>query len=71
MGPHARLDIVEYPGSQGGPAAYDVSVVTAFRKDRTFVAQAPVSQATLGAVPTRVSLTSSTSRAYLVPDWFL
>jgi hypothetical protein len=38
MGLHARLDIVEYAGSQGGPAAYDVSVVIAFRKDRTFVA---------------------------------
>ena len=38
IGPHARLDIVEYPGSQGGPAAYDVSVVTALRKDRAFVA---------------------------------
>ena len=38
MGPRARLDIVEYPSAQGGPAAYDVSVVTAHRKDRTFVA---------------------------------
>ena len=38
MGPCARLDIVEYPSAQGGPAAYDVSVVTALRKDRTFVA---------------------------------
>ena len=39
MGPHARLDIVEFPSGVGGPAAYDVSVVTALRKDRAFVAQ--------------------------------
>ena len=38
MGPHARLDIVEYPSAEGGPAAYDVTVVTALRKDRAFVA---------------------------------
>ena len=37
MGPHARLDIVEYPSAEGGPAAYDVSVVTPLRKDRPFV----------------------------------
>ena len=39
MGPHARLDIVEYASALGGPAAYDVSVVTALRKDRRFVTQ--------------------------------
>jgi hypothetical protein len=38
MGPRARLDIVEYPSAEGGPAAYDVSVVTALRKSRAFVA---------------------------------
>ena len=38
MGPRARLDIVEYPSVEGGPAAYDVSVVTALRKSRAFVA---------------------------------
>jgi len=38
MGPHARLDIVEFASSVGGPAAYDVSVVTALRKARSFIA---------------------------------
>jgi hypothetical protein len=37
MGPHARLDIVEFASSVGGPAAYDVSVVTALRKAPSFV----------------------------------
>ncbi len=37
MGPHARLDIVEFASAVGGPAAYDVSIVTALRKDRRFV----------------------------------
>ncbi len=37
MGDRARLDIVEYPSELGGPAAYDVSVVTASRKGRRFV----------------------------------
>ena len=31
MGPRARLDVVEYASGEGGPASYDVSVVTAFR----------------------------------------
>ena len=39
LGPGARLDIVEYPSAEGGPAAYDVSVVTTQRRDRRFVAQ--------------------------------
>ena len=38
LGPGARLDIVEYPSAEGGPAAYDVSVVTSQRQDRRFVA---------------------------------
>ena len=38
MGPHALLDIVEHPSAEGGPAAYDVSVVTALRKSSAFVA---------------------------------
>ena len=38
MGPNAPLDIVEYPSAEGGPAAYDVTVVTALRKDMAFVA---------------------------------
>ena len=38
MGPHAPLDIVEYASAKGGPAAYDVSVVTALRKSKAFVA---------------------------------
>ena len=36
MGPHAKLDLVEYVSDVGGPAAYDVSVVTPFRDDATF-----------------------------------
>ena len=37
MGPTARLDIVELASAEGGAAAYDVSVVTPFRSDPTFV----------------------------------
>lgn len=37
MGPTARLDVVEFASEYGGPAAYDVSVVTAFREDPAFV----------------------------------
>ena len=37
MGPAARLDIVELAGPGGGPASYDVSVVTAMREDPAFV----------------------------------
>ena len=37
MGPHARLDVVEFASAVGGPAAYDVSVVTALRKATSFV----------------------------------
>ena len=37
MGPHARLDIVEFASAEGCATAYDVSVVTALRKDRQFV----------------------------------
>ena len=37
MGPNARLDIVEFASVAGGPAAYDVSVVTPFRSDPNFV----------------------------------
>ena len=36
MGPSARLDVVELASQAGGPAAYDVSVVTAFRADAGF-----------------------------------
>ena len=36
MGPNARLDIVEFASDGGGPAAYDVSVVTPLREDATF-----------------------------------
>ena len=36
MGPNARLDIVEYASDVGGPAAYDVSVVTPLREDASF-----------------------------------
>ena len=39
MGPHARLDIVEYASAEGCAASYDVSVVTALRKSRPFVGQ--------------------------------
>ena len=39
MGPRAKLDLVEYVSDAGGPAAYDVSVVTAFRDDERFVSQ--------------------------------
>jgi len=39
MGPNARLDVVELAGPAGGPAAYDVSVVTAFRLDVGFLGQ--------------------------------
>ena len=39
MGPSARLDIVEFASAVGAAAAYDVSVVTALRKSRTFVAE--------------------------------
>ena len=37
LGPGARLDIVEYASVEGGPAAYDISVVTSQRQDRRFV----------------------------------
>ena len=37
MGPNSRLDVVEFASAQGGPAAYDVSVVTPFRADGRFV----------------------------------
>ena len=36
MGPNARLDIVEFASDSGGPAAYDVSVVTPLRADASF-----------------------------------
>ena len=36
MGPHARLDVVEYASDAGSPAAYDVSVVTPLRADGDF-----------------------------------
>ena len=37
MGPTARPDVVEYASAAGGPAAYDVSVVTPFRDNPGFV----------------------------------
>ena len=37
MGPCARLDIVEFASEAGGPASYDVSVVTPFREDVGFL----------------------------------
>ena len=37
MGPNSRLDLVEHHSAAGGPAAYDVSVHTAFRADPEFV----------------------------------
>ena len=36
MGPNARLDIVEFASDGGGPAAYDVSIVTPLRDDANF-----------------------------------
>ena len=38
MGPAARLDIVEFTSEGGGPASYDVSIVTPLRDDNVFVA---------------------------------
>ena len=38
MGPAARLDIVEFASEGGGPASYDVSVVTPLRDSESFVA---------------------------------
>ena len=37
MGSAARLDVVEYASEAGGPASYDVSVVTPLRDDARFV----------------------------------
>ena len=39
MGETARLDIVEHPSAEGGPASHDVSVVTPLRDDSAFVAR--------------------------------
>ena len=37
MGDNAKVDLVEYIRDVGGPAAYDVSVVTPFRDDAAFL----------------------------------
>ena len=37
LGPNSRLDIKELPNDAGGPASYDVSVRTVFRKDDAFL----------------------------------
>ena len=38
MGPHARLDLVEYPSEVGTAAAYDVTAVTALTSSAPFIA---------------------------------
>jgi len=38
MGPHARLDLVEYPSEAGCAAAYDITAVSALTSSQPFVA---------------------------------
>ena len=57
MGPSARLDIVEFASTAGGPATYDVSVVTPLRDDASFVAHcAHEHRVDFGTLPPSVGL---------------
>ena len=66
MGPNARLDIVEFASACGGPAAYDVSVVTALRKSRAFVAACARSPGHAACL--RHDYELSVQYAYRLPD---